>query len=219
MNAPSKVDFGWKLTLVDVDVMPPLDPMQTSHTLLRLLALPEADAAWEVFIERYGPLINARCRRAGLQPADADDIRGAVLSQLVQALRTFRYDPARRFRGYLKQVVDNAIASYWRTIRMRPGWVGAGGDAGGELPGSLGELGAELDERIQEHAEEISRKLDRVRFEVGPAAWQAFWLTAVDGLSGAEAAARLGQTPAAVFMAKSRVLARLRAAAGRCGCE
>jgi len=58
-----------------------------------------------------------------------------------------------------------------------------------------------------------------VRFEVGPAAWQAFWLTAVDGLSGAEAAARLGQTPAAVFMAKSRVLARLRAAAGRGGCE
>jgi len=121
------VVLGWKLTVVCVVVMPPPDPLQTSPTLLRLLALPEADAAWEVFIERYGPLSDARCRRARLQPADADDIRAAVLSQLVQALRTFRYDPARRFRGYLKQVVDNAISTYWRTVRMRPGWVGAGG--------------------------------------------------------------------------------------------
>jgi RNA polymerase sigma-70 factor (ECF subfamily) len=189
--------------------------MQTSPTLLRLLALPESDVAWEAFVTRYGPLIDARCRRAGLQPADADDIRGAVLTQLVQALRTFRYDPARRFRGYLKQVVDNAIFTHWRTVRMRPGWIGPGDGSVDELPGPLSELGAELDDRIQEHGEAISREIDRVRFEVGPAAWQAFWLTAVDGLAGAEAAARLGRTPAAVFMAKSRVLARLRAAASR----
>jgi hypothetical protein len=35
----------------------------------------------------------------------------------------------------------------------------------------------------------------------------------VDELSGAEAAARLGKSPAAVYVAKSRVLARLRALA------
>lgn len=186
----------------------------TSPTLLRMLALPGAHEAWETFVERYGPLIDARCRRAGLQPADADDVRAEVLAALVAALREFHHDPARRFRGYLQRVADNAIATRWRVLRRRPGWVGVGGGETTDPPEPLARLGAELDEQVRARIDDVLRAVDRVRFEVGETAWQAFWLTAVDGLSGPEAAARLGRSAASVYMAKSRVLACLRAQAG-----
>ncbi|MGE3819877.1 MAG: RNA polymerase sigma factor, partial [Isosphaeraceae bacterium] len=184
----------------------------TSPTLLRLLALPGAEGAWEVFVSQYGPLIDSRCRRAGLQPADVEDVRGSVYAQLVEALRGFRYDPQRRFRGYLQRVVDNAIRSHWRVLRRRPGWVGDD-SASDELPAPLETLGRELDDGIRPGLDVLLRAVDRVRFEVGESAWQAFELTALDGLSGAEAAARLGRSVAAVYMAKSRVLTRIRAEA------
>ena len=190
------------------------NPPTTSPTLLRLLALPGADEAWGTFLDRYGPLIDARCRAARLQPADADDIRAVVCAGLVESLRSFRHDPARRFRGYLQTVVENAIRTHWRRLRRRPGWVGRGLEAADALPEPLAGLGAELDDQIRARIDGVLRAVDRVRFEVGPDAWAAFSLTALDGLSGGEAAALLGKSAAAVFMAKGRVLARLRAEAG-----
>jgi RNA polymerase sigma-70 factor (ECF subfamily) len=42
-----------------------------------------------------------------------------------------------------------------------------------------------------------------------PSTWQAFWRTAVDGRPVAEVAAELGLSAGAVYVARSRVLARL----------
>jgi DNA-directed RNA polymerase specialized sigma24 family protein len=52
---------------------------------------------------------------------------------------------------------------------------------------------------------------DRVRGNFEDSSWRAFWLQAVDGKSGKEAADALSMTLAAVYMAKSRVLASLKA--------
>lgn len=181
----------------------------TSPTLLRSLFGPAPESAWASFVELYAPLVDDRCRRARLQPADCEDIRQRVFARLVIALRGFQYDPARRFRGYLSRVVDNAIRTHWRELSRRPGAVGRGGP---ELPEPLAALPDELDELIRQQLENEARSIETVRFEVGPEAWAAFWLTAVEGLSGEEAGERLGKRPSAVYMAKSRVLARLRAA-------
>lgn len=178
----------------------------TSPTLIRALAGPAANAAWTVFVERYTPLVDERCRKAGLQVADIDDVRQQVFAQLVKALAEFRYDPARRFRGYLSRVVDNAIATRWRQLARRPGSIGRGGD----LPEPLAGLPGELDDLIRERLAGVMRVIDHVRFEVGREAWAAFWLTAVEGLSGDEAAVRLGKKASAVYVVKSRVLMRLR---------
>ena len=134
-----------------------------------------------------------------------------MLSQLVKGLAGFRYDPARRFRGYLSRAVDNAIRTHWRVLARRPRLVGLGGI---DVPGPLADLPGELDDLIRDRLHGLSRTIDAVRLDVGPEAWAAFWLTAIDGLSGDEAAARLGGRPSAVYVAKSRVLAKLRAAAG-----
>ena len=49
---------------------------------------------------------------------------------------------------------------------------------------------------------------DRIRDEFQPKTWEVFWLTAVDGLSAAEAAKQTGKSIGAVYVARSRVMAR-----------
>ena len=50
----------------------------------------------------------------------------------------------------------------------------------------------------------------RVQAEVKPATWQAFWQTAVEGRSAREAGEAVGLSAGAVYVARSRVLARLK---------
>ena len=63
----------------------------------------------------------------------------------------------------------------------------------------LQHLEQEFDREILEEA------MLRVRLRVAPQTWQAFWLTAYEGLSGAEAAARIPMQVAQVYVAKRRV--------------
>jgi RNA polymerase sigma-70 factor (ECF subfamily) len=52
--------------------------------------------------------------------------------------------------------------------------------------------------------------MDRVKGEFQEATWKAFWLTAVEGQSAADVSGQLGLSPGAIYVAKSRVLARLK---------
>jgi DNA-directed RNA polymerase specialized sigma24 family protein len=65
-------------------------------------------------------------------------------------------------------------------------------------------LEAEFDLELLEEAQR------RVRRRVAPRTWEAYRLTAIEGLSGAEAAARLGMKLAAVFVSRSHVTKQLR---------
>ena len=49
-----------------------------------------------------------------------------------------------------------------------------------------------------------------VKQDFTPTTWQAFWMTAVDGVGGREVAEKLEITVAAVYLAKGRVMARLK---------
>jgi RNA polymerase sigma-70 factor (ECF subfamily) len=52
--------------------------------------------------------------------------------------------------------------------------------------------------------------VEQVRGEFQESTWRAFWLTAVEGLGAREAGGQLNLSPGAVYVAKSRVLARLK---------
>ena len=51
---------------------------------------------------------------------------------------------------------------------------------------------------------------DRVRGGLQDSTWQAFWQTNVEGKDTKEVAAPLGMTVGAVYIARSRILARLK---------
>jgi RNA polymerase sigma-70 factor (ECF subfamily) len=178
---------------------------RTSPTLLgRLGRVPLDHAAWGEFAERYGRKIYGWCRRWQLQEADAEDVTQQVLLKLAQKMRTFSYDPSHSFRAWLKTVTHHA----WRDFvdsQRRPG--GGTGDTG--ILEVLHTVEAR-DRLVEELDEEFNRELldeamARVRVRVQPHTWEAFRLLAVEGLSGAEASARLNMKVATVFVARSKV--------------
>ncbi len=80
--------------------------------LIRLRQEPVDEGAWDEFVRRYGGLILAWCQQWGLQAADADDVSQNVLLKLADHLRSFMYDPSRRFRGFLRTMAYNACKDY-----------------------------------------------------------------------------------------------------------
>ena len=185
--------------------------VRTSVTLLGRLRAGAADpAAWAEFVARYQPLLLAWGRRWGLQEADAHDVTQTVLLRLSERLGNFQYDPAKSFRGYVKTLARYAWLDLM-DLKRRPGANGSGDTA---VLQALDHVAAR-DDLSEQLADAFDRELyeraaDRVRARVEPHTWEAFRLTGLDGLSGADAAARLGMEVATVFKAKSKVQRMLR---------
>jgi RNA polymerase sigma-70 factor (ECF subfamily) len=183
---------------------------QTSPTLLgRLRQEPADQDAWGLFVERYGRLIYGWVRKWQMQEADAEDVTQMVLVRLAQRMKGFAYDPQKSFRGWLRTLTRHAWSDFVEA-RQRGGRA-SGDTAADECLGTLparDDLVARLEEQFDREVLEEAEA--RVRLRVDPTTWEAFRLTAVEGLPGAEAARRLGRTVAAVFKAKTRVQALLR---------
>ena len=178
---------------------------QTSPSLLARLGGNVTDAAaWDEFVRRYGVRVLGWCRHWGLQPADAEDVCQDVLLKVARQMRTFRYEPGKSFRGWLKAVARSAWCD-WLEARRRAA-VGTGDT---DMRAALESVAAQ-DDLVRRLEDEFDRELldiaaARVRLRVEPATWEAFKLTAVDGLPAAEAAAKTGLKVATVFVAKGRV--------------
>jgi RNA polymerase sigma-70 factor (ECF subfamily) len=139
-----------------------------------------------------------------LQEAGALDVTQSVLLTLAARMRDFAYDPQRSFRAWLRTVVRHAWLAFVES-RERPGR-GSGDSRVLERLRSvparddlLGRLDEAFDRELLEEA------AARVRLRVEPRTWEAFVLTAEQGLSGAEASARLGMQASQVYVAKRRV--------------
>jgi RNA polymerase sigma factor (sigma-70 family) len=179
---------------------------RTSVTLLARLGGATADAAaWNEFLRRYGPKVLGWCRHWQLQEADAEDVAQDVLLRIAKQMRTFRYDPARSFRGWLKAVA-RAAWSDWLDANQRSV---AQGDGDTATRATL-ESTVARDDLVSRLEAEFDRELldtatSQVQVRVDPKTWEAFRLTAIDGLSGLEAAEKLGMKVAAVYVAKGRI--------------
>jgi RNA polymerase sigma-70 factor (ECF subfamily) len=179
--------------------------LRTRSSLLgRLRHDPHDQSAWNEFVQRYSPKIHAWCRAWHLQEADAQDVTQAVLVRLAAKMRTFVYDPAGSFRGWLKTLTRHAWSDF---VADRQRAVTGSGDSEAVKALQTVQARDDLETRLNEvfDLELLELAAERVRQRVEARTWEAFQLTALDGLAGAEAAARLGMQVAAVFKAKSNV--------------
>lgn len=190
------------------------DNDRTSTTLLaRLRDHPADAAAWEEFVRRYRPRIYSFCLAYPLQPADAEDVTQAVLLRLVEKMRAFHYDLSRSFRAWLQTVTRNVLCDYLHELRRVP----SSGDSAvlrllenlEAREGLARQIETDLDRELLEEA------LRRVRPRVSSRQWEAFRLTAVEGMPGKEAAEKLGMLVATVYTAKSKVQKLVRQEIGR----
>ena len=183
----------------------------TSASLLDRLRRDPQSAAWQRLVEIYEPLVRGWLRQQRLVESDADDVVQEVMTVVVRRLKDFEHNGrVGAFRTWLRTITANCLRDHWRSGRRRPT---ATGDS------DFQQLLAQLEDPTsglsktwdQDHDRHVTRKLlEMLRGDFEPATWQAFQRTALDGVSAKDAALELGITSNAVFIARSRVLARLR---------
>jgi RNA polymerase sigma factor (sigma-70 family) len=189
----------------------PQEPATRPSLLVRLRDHRD-NQSWGEFVELYAPLIYAYARKRGLQDADAADLTQNCLRQVAAHVGRLEYEPRRgSFRGWLFTIVRNRLRDFQQQRRQL--YQGSG-DAQVHRLLELQES-REPEEREQWEREFrlslLAWAAEQVRPQVQETTWQAFWQTAVEGKNGKEVAHALGLTAAAVYLAKSRVMARLRA--------
>lgn len=173
----------------------------TSPTLLEQLRGPERAAAWGRFVALYTPLLARWADRARVPAADRPDLIQDVYVAVLRAIPGFAYDPGRSFRAWLHTVLANKVRDLRRKKVPLP------------LPDSDGVAADDpvpaLDEA--EYRRVLAARAARlIAADFTEATWRAFWGTAVDGRPASDVAAEVGLSVNAVYLARARVLARLR---------
>ena len=184
---------------------------ETSLSLLdRLRCSPESES-WDRLAALYAPLIRAWLRKYDVQQSDADDLVQEVLLAVSKDLGEFDHGghPG-AFRGWLKAILVNRLRIFWRARDRRPQ---ARGDS------DIDERLAQLDDPASEMSQIWNRQHDQFVLRqllalaephFSPSTWQAFYLVALKGKRADVVAKELEISVNAVFIAKSRVLSRLR---------
>ncbi len=174
----------------------------TPVSLLQRLGQSPTPETWERFVRLYTPLLFYWARRLGMQEQDAADLVQDVLIVLVQKVPELQYDATRSFRGWVRMVLLNK----WRDRRDRAPAPGQLDSA--NVPAVPDEVEVLQEAEYRQYLTHRALRLMQSDFE--PATWKACWETVVCGRAAAEVAAEVGLTVNAVYLARSRVLARLR---------
>ena len=197
---------------VETDEGAPAEPPSSLGSSLLELLRANSPEAWRRLIHLFGPLVYRWCRGRGLQAADAADVGQDVFRAVAANIGQFRRDrPNDSFRGWLWTVTRNKIADHWRRRQKHPEASG-GTDAQMRFANIAAEEPTGSDEPADPETPGslYQRALELIQGEFQERTWQAFWHVTVDGRTPADAAAELGMTVNSVYLAKSRVLRRLR---------
>lgn len=176
----------------------------------RLRRQPDA-AAWDRLLAVYTPMLRDWLRRHGLQATDVDDLIQETLTVLVRELPNFQHNQRQgAFRRWLRTILVFRLRNFWRHRQSRPEPTGDSDFLKwlDQLEDPHSDLSRRWDEEHDRHV--VARLMQLIRADFTPSTWTAFQRTAVEGKDEESVAADLGMSLNAVFIAKSRVLCRLR---------
>ena len=188
------------------------DAGTTNPTLLNRLGDWRDHEAWVDFVTRYDPVIRFTSRRYRLDAESTEELCQRVWIDLARRMRTYRYDPGKTFRGWLRRLCQSRAIDLLRKKKAN-----AVESLDDQPAGSLLEdasAGIEVDESaaserpvLLRQAEEVQ---DAVRRRVSERTWQVFWNIAIEGQSVRETSAAAGISYYAAFAAEKRVGRMLR---------
>jgi RNA polymerase sigma-70 factor (ECF subfamily) len=184
---------------------------ETRHSLIVRLPNARDQTAWGEFLSLYEPLILRLMRRHGLQESDARDVCQQVLAAVAQDVGQWKPDGGQgSFRRWLFQVSRNRLLKFLTKQQAEPRATG-GTDAQiklAGLPDGKDSLAAQFEREFRQQL--LTWGAEQIRGEFHESTWQAFWRTCVLGEPVAGVAAELGTTAGNVYVARSRIMARLR---------
>ena len=177
----------------------------TRIDLLRDVATGDPNA-WDDWVRIYVPLIHRWLRRSGLAAEDIEDVVQGTLIQVHRGMADFEHNGRRgAFRRWLRVVTMNALRQSLR---------GRDGETLVIEPQIIESIADGYAQRERRRTSRSLRMIDEwlveleSQFEAKTLA--AFRLTFLDDLSIDEAAERLEMSISAVYIARSRILKRLR---------
>jgi RNA polymerase sigma-70 factor (ECF subfamily) len=184
----------------------------TSTTLLYNIQVMDPEG-WRRFVHVYGPLVYRWCRSSGLQEADAADVGQEVFQAVARAIGGFRRDQAGgTFRGWLRTITRNKVRDFARR-QVTQTYGGGGSEAREKLAQVAAEPSPEADESPPDPEEELillRRAVELVLADFKDETRQAFLMVVVDHRDPAEVARELGVSVNVVYLAKSRIMRKLR---------
>jgi RNA polymerase sigma-70 factor (ECF subfamily) len=178
----------------------------TSATLLERIRQPAGqEVAWNRFVQLYTPLLMGWARRVGLSEPDATDLVQDTFVVLLRRLPEFRYNQTQSFRAWLHTILLNR----WRSLRRRKLATPVDPHAEPlldlESPGSASMLDeAEYRQML------VQRAMQLIKNDFQPITWEAWSQYVEAGRPAADVARDLNLSSQAVYMAKARILRRLR---------
>ncbi len=176
-----------------------------------ILRLPQASdiEAWREFIDVYEPFIFRLARSRGLQSDDAAEIVQRVMISVAHAVNRWKPDTERgKFRAWLFTIARNHLLNHLASTKRR---ATCGGSAHMQALAQVVDSQIAPDDLDSDYRREVFRyAAARVRKEVQPSTWQAFWSVAVLEQPVSKVANELSMSTGAVYIARSRVIARLK---------
>jgi RNA polymerase sigma-70 factor, ECF subfamily len=158
----------------------------------------------------FGGLVYHWCRRAGLSPEDSEDVSQQIFLSVSRGLPGFkRVEPSDSFRGWLRIITRSRIMDFFRDNNRRE--VSVGGTSFLERVNSIVE---QDDEPINEERMEtnilVERAMSLLQSEFSANDCKAFHMLVIDAIAPREVAEKLGLSVNSVYIAKSRILKRMR---------
>lgn len=172
---------------------------------------PQDERAWREFLEIYEPLIERLARRRGLQHADARELVQEVLVAVSGAIDRWDPDEAKgSFRGWLSTITRNLTINLLKREGRQTRGTGDSEFARlmNEQPDPVGENIALFDLEYRRRLFQFAAEHVQEQFE--EATWQAFWKTSVEQQPLVDVCEELGLSRGAIYVARSRVMAKLR---------
>jgi len=162
--------------------------------------------AWTRLESTYRALVCWWCGKSGIPSQDIDDVTQDVFAAIAKALASFEH---KSFRGFLWTITRNKIQDYWRKRKKQPTAQG-----GTTIQKILANVEAESSRRLGSVDTATKILFDEVvalvQREFTNSQWNAFWQVTVEGKEPADVARELGITRNQVYLAKSRILRRIR---------
>jgi RNA polymerase sigma-70 factor (ECF subfamily) len=185
--------------------------VETSQNLLARLHNRADGRAWQRLLRVYEPWLRGWLSRHDLQPADVEDVLQEILVVVSNKLPEFVHNGQEgSFRTWLRTILTLQVRQFLRRRRNRQrlespqpltDWVE-------QLTDPHSALSRQWD---REHDQHVARRLlASIQAEFNATTWQTFQMLVLEDRPAAEVAERLGITTNAVYVAKARVLARLR---------
>ncbi len=184
---------------------------ETSASLLERLRAQPDETDWQRLVNLYTPLIRNWLIKHMLQEQDRNDVVQEVMTVVIRRIPEFQHNQrCGAFRNWLRTITVNCLREFWRSQKYRPQ---AGG--GSDFKSFLDEMedpGSQLSQVWnQEHDNHVmSQLLQLIRPCFETKTWNIFQRLVLEGASPESVSREFQVTVNAVFIAKSRVLARLR---------